>query len=134
MTQDSHRTNHVSIGSIVIRCYEFDRMREFWKAALLYEVGHADPNGGFVILMDPKGKGPNVSIDQSPTRRTGKRSWLHLDLYTTNQHDEVERLVGLGARRYSWKYQPHADYVVLEDPDRNLFCVVQVPELQPHRE
>ena len=78
-----------------------------------------------MILHDPQEKGPNVSLDQTPGPRTGKRGWLHLDLYTTNQHDEVERLVALGARRYPWRYPPHADYVVLEDPDRNLFCVIQ---------
>jgi hypothetical protein len=38
----------------------------------------------------------------------------------------VERLVALGARRYPWRYNPEADFVVLEDPDGNLFCVVQV--------
>ena len=119
--------DHVTIGSIVIRCYEFERMSEFWQAALHYVVLHADPNGGFVILSDPQARGPNVSIDQSPARRTGKRSWIHLDLYTTNQSGEVERLVALGARRYPWRYGPHADYVVLEDPDGNLFCVVEVP-------
>ena len=121
------RLDHVTIGSIVVRCYEFDLMFAFWQKALLYEVEHMDPNGGFVILRDPGGKGPNLSLDQSLTKRTGKRSWLHLDLYTTNQHDEVERLVQLGARHYPWRYPPHADYVVLEDPDGNLFCVVQVP-------
>ena len=117
----------VRIGSIVIRCYEFERMVAFWQQALSYVVGHADPNGGFVILSDPAQKGPNVSIDQTQVRRTGKRSWLHLDLYTKQQHDEVERLVRLGAKRYAWRYQPGADYVVLEDPDGNLFCVVQEP-------
>ena len=69
----------------------------------------------------------NVSLDQVPAPRTGKRSRLHLDLYTTRQAEEVERLVGLGARRYAWRYPEGADYVVLEDPDGNLFCVVQVP-------
>jgi catechol 2,3-dioxygenase-like lactoylglutathione lyase family enzyme len=116
----------VRVGSIVMRCHEYDRMVAFWQAALRYEVEHADPKGGFVILRDPGGKGPNISLDQSPTRRTGKRSWLHLDLYTTNQQGEVERLVQLGATRYPWRYQPDADYVVLEDPDGNLFCVVQI--------
>ena len=118
----------VSVGSIVIRCYEYERMFAFWQAALRYEVEHTDPNGGFVILRDPDGKGPNISIDQAPVRRTGKRSWLHLDLYTTNQRSEVERLVRLGAARYPWRYGPDADYVVLEDPDGNLFCVVEVSE------
>lgn len=96
------------IGSVVIRCYEFERMWAFWQATLRYEVEHTDPNGGFVILRDPNGRGPNVSLDQAPTRRTGKRGWIHLDLYTTNQDDEVERLVGLGARRYPWRYPPEA--------------------------
>ena len=118
--------DHVRVGSIVIRCHEYERMFEFWQAALRYEVEHRDPNGGFVILRDPDGKGPNLSLDQSPTRRTGKRSWLHLDLYTTSQASEVERLVQLGARRYPWSYEPRADFVVLEDPDGNLFCVVQM--------
>lgn len=118
----------VAIGSIVVRCYEYDRMFAFWRAALRYEVEHADPRGGFVILRDPAGQGPNLSLDQAPAPRVGKRSWLHLDLYTTNQPDEVERLVGLGAERYAWRYEPGADFVVLEDPDGNLFCVVQIPE------
>jgi catechol 2,3-dioxygenase-like lactoylglutathione lyase family enzyme len=122
------RLERVTVGSIVILCYEFDRMVAFWRKALGYVVGHTDPNGGFVILSDPRGKGPNVSLDQRPAPRTGKRGWLHLDLYTTNQESEVERLVALGARRYAWRYPPRADYVVLEDPDRNLFCVVQVEE------
>jgi len=128
MAAIDERPQHVAIGSIVIRCYEFGRMREFWRDALRYDVVHADPNGGFVILGDPHGKGPNVSLDRSPTRRAGKRSWLHLDLYTTNQRQEVDRLVHLGAKRYPWRYQPNADYVVLEDPDRNLFCVVEMPD------
>jgi hypothetical protein len=114
---------HVRIGSIVIRCHEFGRVLQFWREALHYIVGHSAE--GFVILKDPSGRGPNVSLDQTPVRRSGRRSWLHLDLYTTNQLGEVERLVNLGAARYPWRYEPHADYVVLEDPDGNLFCVVQ---------
>jgi catechol 2,3-dioxygenase-like lactoylglutathione lyase family enzyme len=128
MANKRNRFDRVAVGSIVIRCFEYDRMFAFWQAALNYEVEHTDPNGGFVILRDPDGRGPNISIDQAPVRRTGKRSWLHLDLYTTQQAREVERLVALGAGRYPWRYGPDADYVVLEDPDGNLFCVVEVSE------
>ena len=103
-------------------------MLDFWRRALRYELEHADPEGGFVILCDPQGIRPNVSLDQAKNRREGKRSWIHLDLYTSNQAAEVERLVGLGAKPYPWSYEPGADFVVLEDPDGNLFCVVQVPE------
>lgn len=124
---ESTRDSGVRIGSIVIRCYEYGRMFAFWQAALRYEIEYTDPNGGFVILRDPRGRGPNVSLDQAPARRTGRRGWLHLDLYTTDQAGEVERLLALGASRYPWRYDPGADYAVLEDPDGNLFCVVQLP-------
>jgi hypothetical protein len=115
----------MKIGSIVIRCYEFDKMLAFWQEALHY-VPRAPAKGGWVVLRDPEGKGPNLSLDQRPERRSGKRSRLHLDLYTDNQDSEVERLVKLGATRYPWRYKPGDDFVVLEDPDANLFCVVAV--------
>jgi len=114
----------IKIGSIVIRCAEFAKMLAFWQEALHY-VPREPPEGGWVVLRDPEGNGPNVSLDQVPEKRSGKRSRLHLDLYTNDQAGEVERLVKIGAARYPWRYPRHADYVVLEDPDGNLFCVVQ---------
>ena len=68
-----------------------------------------------------------MSLDRVPQKRTGKRGWLHMDLYTSDQEREVRRLVGLGAIPYPWRYRPGDDFVVLEDPDGNLFCVVEVP-------
>ena len=115
----------IRIGSIVIRCYEFEKMMKFWQEALGY-VPVRPESGGFIILRDPEGNGPNVSLDRMPRKRRGKRGWLHLDLYADNQQEEVERLVKIGAARYPWRYEPDADYVVLEDPDGNLFCVVQL--------
>jgi len=55
-------------------------------------------------------------------------NWLDrdLDLYADDRSAEVERLITLGATRYPWRYRPGADFVVLEDPDGNLFCVVQL--------
>jgi catechol 2,3-dioxygenase-like lactoylglutathione lyase family enzyme len=75
--------------------------------------------------MNIYGKEPNLSLDRAPAKRTGKRGWIHLDLYTPNQADVVKRLVNLEAARCPWVYPPGADYVVLEDPDGNLFCVIQ---------
>lgn len=111
------------IGSIVIHCHEFDRMVAFWQAALGY-VAREPAQGGWVVLRDPAGRGPNLSFQARDRRRSG-RSWLHLDLYAEDQPREVERLLALGASRYPWRYEPGADYVVLADPDGNLFCVVQ---------
>jgi len=111
------------VGSIVIHCHEFDRMMQFWRDALHY-VPRAPASGGWVVLLDPSGRGPNLSL-QARERPAGRRSWLHLDLYTDDRDGEVERLVEIGARRYPWRYRKGADFVVLEDPDGNLFCVVQ---------
>ena len=114
----------MKIGSIVIRCYEFDKTWRFWREALHY-VPRESAKGGWIVLRDPEGTGPNLSCDQFPEKRSGKRSRLHLDLYTNNRDAEVERLVTLGATRYPWRYKPSDDFVVMEDPDGNLFCVVQ---------
>ena len=113
------------IGSIVVRCFEFEKMLAFWQQALHY-IPREPAEGGWVVLRDPEGKGPNLSLDQVLEKRSGKRSRLHLDLYTNNREGEVERLIKIGATRYLWRYKPHDDFVVLEDPDGNLFCVVQV--------
>jgi hypothetical protein len=45
---------------------------------------------------------------------------VHLDLYTTDQEGEVERLIEIGATRYPREYLPEDDFVVLEDPDGSL--------------
>jgi len=114
----------MKIGSIVIRCYEFEKMLAFWQEALHY-VPREPAKEGWVVLCDPKGNGPNVSLDQVPERRSGKRNKLHLDLYTSDQQGEVERLITLGAKRLPLEYGTDDDFVKLEDPDGNHFCVVQ---------
>jgi len=111
------------IGSIVIHCRRFDEMLEFWQRALGY-VPRSPAKGGWVVLTDPHQRGPNISLQQVETPRKA-RNRAHLELYTPDRDGDVERLVALGAKRYPWRYRPGADFVVLEDPDGNLFCVVQ---------
>ena len=122
--QSDQTPNSLQIGSIVIRCYEFDRMAAFWQEALHY-VPRYPPEDDWVLLHNPAGGGPNLALDRAPQKRTGKRSWLHLDLYASDAEREVNRLISLGATRYPWRYPEDTDYVVLEDPDGNLFCVIQ---------
>ena len=116
------------IGSVVIHTPEFERTVAFWQAALHY-VPREQPHDGWAVLRDPTGRSPNLSF-QARERRPRSRSWVHLDLYTADQEAEVERLLSLGARRYPWRYRPGADFVVLEDPGGNLFCVVSKVESQ----
>lgn len=115
------------VGSIVIRVDNLARQTAFWTAALGY-VPSDHPADDFVLLRPRDGRGPNVSLDRVhsavhlPPR-------IHLDLYADDQASEVERLVGLGASRVEWKGRPaDADYVILEDPEGNRFCVVDASE------
>ena len=99
-------------------------MLAFWQAALGY-VQQAPPEDGWVILNDPTGRGPNISLDrveQPPP--LGDVSRVHLDFYTDDAKGEVERLLALGATRYEREAGEDDDFVVLVDPDGNRFCVV----------
>ncbi len=115
-------TERLRIGSIVVDCDDFERMLGFWQDALGY-VPREPPEGGWVVLRDPQGRGPNVSLNR--TREGHLEEYrLHLDLYTDDQEGEVRRLVQLGAKLRRAP-GPGEDFVVLEDPDGNPFCVVE---------
>jgi hypothetical protein len=116
----------LKIGSIVVECEDFERTTAFWMKALNYAPRNP-PSGDWVVLRDTEGKGPNMSFQKVPK----KAEWnnrIHLDLYTNDREAEVERLLSLGATRHPQEYDPDEDFRVLEDPDGNLFCVVQLPK------
>lgn len=117
----------LTIGSIVIHTPEFVRTVAFWQAALGY-VSRERATTDWIVLCDPSGSGPNLAF-QARDHHPRSRSWVHLDLYASNQEAEVTRLLKLGARRYPWRYTPTTDFIVLEDPGGNLFCVVAKPDL-----
>jgi predicted enzyme related to lactoylglutathione lyase len=113
----------IRVGSIVIRVDDLERQKEFWTQALDYVPREGDDDD-FALLRPRDGVGPNVSLD-----RMGSSAQLppriHLDLYTEDQEREVERLTALGATEVHWEKRPaDADYVILEDPEGNRFCVV----------
>jgi len=77
------------IGSIVIHTPEFERTVAFWQAALGY-VPRLPASKDWVVLRDPTNRGPNVAF-QARERRARTRSWIHLDLYTSDQPVEVDQ-------------------------------------------
>jgi catechol 2,3-dioxygenase-like lactoylglutathione lyase family enzyme len=105
----------VNIGAVVLNVRDVRRASAFWGAALGYVPG----NGNDAMLVAPGGQGPMLLLD------TDDRT--HLDLWAAadEQEAEVRRLVALGARQIEdWVYPDDADFVVLADPDGNLFCVI----------
>ena len=112
----------MKIGSVVIDCNDFKTMSAFWQEALHY-VPREAPEEGWVVLRDPSDGNVNVSLQMVPEKRSGKNR-LHFDLYTDDQEDEVERLLRLGATIHPREPEPDEDFIVLEDPEGNVFCVV----------
>lgn len=113
----------VRVGSVVIDCNDFPRMFAFWRDALGY-LPREEPDPDWGVLRDPSGGGPNVSLQLVPEPRVGKNR-LHFDLYTDDREREVERLLSLGATVHPRTTEPDEDFVVLADPEGNLFCVVE---------
>jgi hypothetical protein len=110
------------VGSVVIDCNDLPAMLAFWQQALRY-VLRDPPEEDFAILRDPQRGHVNISVQVVPERRVGKNR-LHLDLYTDNQEGEVRRLLELGATLHPRTHEPGEDFVLLEDPEGNVFCVV----------
>ena len=110
----------LKIGSIVWGVRDVPRAIRFWTAALNYRP-REEPKDGWAVLVPLEGPGVQLALALVRSEQARRH---HLDLYAEDQTAEVERLLGLGARRAEWRYPPDADYVVLEDPDGNRFCVV----------
>ncbi|QKJ20934.1 VOC family protein [Microbacterium hominis] len=113
----------LTVGSIVIRVDDLEREIAFWTQALDY-VAREPHAADFALLRPREGAGPNVSLDAVPAPRVLPPR-IHLDLYADDQVAEIARLEALGAARVEWAGRPaDADYVIMEDPEGNRFCVI----------
>jgi hypothetical protein len=116
----------MKIGSVVVDCNDFDTMSAFWAEAL-HHMPRGPAEDDWVVLRDPEGSNVNVSLQKVP-EKASEKDRLHFDLYTTDQAAEVERLLGIGATRHPREPEPDEDFVVLADPEGNLFCVIDTGE------
>jgi len=125
----SDAVGDLHLATVVVNVRDMERAVQFWTAALGYGRREAQWDPQFQMLVDSQGQGLPVSLQLTDsTPREPVR--VHLDLYTSDQNGQVERLVGLGATRAeNWPYPDDADFVVLRDPDGNQFCVIDHVEL-----
>jgi catechol 2,3-dioxygenase-like lactoylglutathione lyase family enzyme len=116
------------LGFPVIGVTDLDRATAFWSAAL--DLSPADewssPDWCTLVGVD----GARVLAVMTSASPPEPQPRLHLDLVvdtTAEQDAEVRRLIALGATEVDWdSYPPEPDFVVLADPDGNLFCVVDL--------
>jgi hypothetical protein len=85
-------------------------------------------------LVDPDGRGPRIWFQRVPESKSVKNR-IHLDLNASDGpaapldrrkeqvEAEVERLLGLGARRLAGYEEQDHFHVVMADPEGNEFCL-----------
>jgi catechol 2,3-dioxygenase-like lactoylglutathione lyase family enzyme len=115
------------IGSIVVNCADMEAMTDFWTRALDLIASPRDPRDDFRVL---RGERVNLSLQLARTPVTA-RDQMHLDLYSDDANEQVERLLGLGAVKVRENADPTDTYVVMRDPEGNEFCVCSMPSAMP---
>ena len=108
------------LSGFIIDCdtENLDAAAAFWSAALgAPPKASADGDDGKYVALDvPQGE-PYVEI-----QRVDHKSRVHIDIESDDIEAEVARLEKLGARRIA----DIRDWVVLEAPTGQRFCVVPV--------
>lgn len=99
----------------------------FWQEALGWRRTYEEPDE--IVLEPPAGSAedgvsPDLLFLRVPEGKAVKNR-LHLDLRPVDQQREVDRLIGLGARRVSVGQGPDVTWVVMADPEGNEFDVLQ---------
>jgi hypothetical protein len=106
------------------------RAVSFWTEALNYEVLKDGPRW---TEIGPVGQNQPVLALQLSETPTQDRPRMHLDLNADNAADQdrqATRLVALGAKRVDWDSFPFdPDFIVLEDPEGNVFCIVDAAHI-----
>jgi catechol 2,3-dioxygenase-like lactoylglutathione lyase family enzyme len=119
----------LNLGVVVLGVTDVQRAAEFWSAALGYTLRQDGFGGWANVLVPPGGAGTPIALQLSQTLPQDHPR-LHFDLHAADvseQDAEADRLVSLGARRVDWDSFPEdPDFIVLEDPDGNRFCIVDL--------
>jgi hypothetical protein len=112
------------LENLVVDAVEPQRLGRFWEAALGCERLTDEPEGFETRLTVEGGPVLDLCFQRVPDRASTPPR-LHLDLLGgARQGDEVERLVGLGARPVDIG-QGDVPWVVLADVEGNPFCVME---------
>ena len=123
------------LTEIAVDCHDPVALARFWTAALDYHVVRSEDGQVEIGPWDQEPADLADRVRRAPTTPTlvfatvpeGKtvKNRLHLDLRPVgcSHAEEVERLIGLGARRADVG-QGEVPWVVLADPEGNEFCVL----------
>ncbi|MEU4349821.1 VOC family protein [Streptomyces sp. NPDC023838] len=115
----------ISLYHLVVDAHDLPALARFWCQVLDWKVLFEDEEE-IVIGADVTAY-PGMCFVPVPESKTVKNR-LHIDLNPDDQAAEVERIIGLGARRVDVGQGEEATWVVLADPEGNEFCVLRAKE------
>jgi predicted enzyme related to lactoylglutathione lyase len=113
------------LREIVIDCVDVERVATFWSEVLGWPL--VDDPRGYSWLSStgkPDSPPPLLVFVRVPEAKTVKNR-LHIDVNPSgcDQATELEKLIGLGARRIDIG-QGDVPWIVLADPEDNEFCLL----------
>ena len=121
------------LTEVIVDCHDLEVVASFWCEVLGYE--RAAAGEGWLAIRTPgqelsadalaaDAQPPALAFVNVPEAKAGKNR-VHVDVTPTDrsQAAEVDRLLGLGARRADIG-QDETPWVVLADPEGNEFCVM----------
>jgi hypothetical protein len=116
-----------TIAQWTLDVQDLSLMSAFWSEALGYRPRRL--SGSEIKLLPPQGASAtalSVLLQQGGGPKTGKNR-AHPDLITPGGEvdAEVERLLGLGAKRVDVGQSGTEPFVVLADPEGNEFCLIR---------
>ena len=104
-------------------------LSRWWEQVLGYREDPADPNEPGheeCLIVSPDGR-HRVLFVEVPEAKQGKNR-IHFDLRPVegSRDDEIERLIGLGAKPLDDLRKPDGSgWMVFEDPEGNEFCLLR---------
>ncbi|KWX67596.1 VOC family protein [Mycobacterium sp. NAZ190054] len=114
----------LDISMVTFDCTDPERLAIWWADAIAGEMTIAVP-GEFVTVAAPHGL--RLGFQKVPDPTPGKNR-LHLDLHSQDRVRDVARLIAAGATEVSRREaSANFGWVVLADPDNNVFCVAGAP-------
>ncbi len=114
--------------TVVIDATDVRLLANFWKQVLAYQVVYESDNE--MVIARDEHTYPGIIFVTVPEAKSVKNR-LHIDLNPDDQQAEVDRLIGLGARKVEVGQSAAAEpvpWVVLADPEGNEFCVLTARE------
>jgi catechol 2,3-dioxygenase-like lactoylglutathione lyase family enzyme len=112
------------VDTITFDCRDPEELARFWCSALGYRVAEVHEGWG-IEIADPSGSGLPMLFLTVPEGKVVKNR-MHLDIRPPDSMGaEADRLSSEGGsvQRYD-----DGNWIVMQDPEGNEFCVLQGPE------